>query len=105
MTVMAGFSMGETYFVPRTAIGLPMNDINACIDAIIGPRFREWETQQKSGGGDKSECGEMFFSRLIPYLVEVLVQDGIYFIKDFKEHPMTALLLVRFVLLSSFPLL
>ena len=94
MTVMAGFSMGEAYFVPREKVELPLSNIRECIDKILGRDYSKWEAQQQADKGDKSECGEMFFSRLIPFLIEVLVQDGIYFVHDFPIHQMSNLLQV-----------
>lgn len=90
MTVMAGFEMSEAYFVPRTEIGLPHGTtIERCMELIFGTRYHKWKDEQASAEGDHSECGTRFFTRLLPYLVEVLVQDGIYLINDFPTHPMS----------------
>jgi hypothetical protein len=93
MTVMAGFEMEESYFVPRSEIGLPF-PIEECINKLLGTDYARWKSQQASSDGDKSECGEQFFSRLLPWLVEVLIQDGIYLIVDFPEHEMSIVLRV-----------
>lgn len=93
MTVMAGFEMNESYFVPRTEIGLPF-PIEECMNKILGTDFTRWKEEQACDEGDHSDCGQKFFSRLLPYLVEVLVQDGIYFINEFPDHEMSILLVV-----------
>ena len=92
MCVMAGFKLDEPYFVPRTKIGLPHN-IEICINKVL-PTYKQWKQQQQSPTGDKSECAEKFFSRLIPFLVEILLQDGIFLIHEFPDHPMTRHLVV-----------
>ena len=91
---MAGFALDEPYFVPRTKIGLPA-DIDTCIMYVLGSKYQTWKEQQQAPTGDKSECAEKFFSRLIPFLVEILMQDGIFLIKEFPEHPMSQHLMVR----------
>ena len=98
MRVMAGFELNEAYVVCRTEIGLPGppgSTPESLARLIFGQQYNIWKSQQQGRRGDKTECGEKFFSRLIPFLVEVLVQDGIYLILDFPNHPMSALLKVR----------
>jgi hypothetical protein len=54
------------------------------------------------GGGSRSDLVEgtnqpyatFFLNYLLPYFVEVLVQDGVYFVKDFPDHPMSQYLKV-----------
>lgn len=102
MSVMAGFGKGEAYFVPREKIELPF-PVRECTDMLLGGDYSKWEAEQQAEDGDKSECGEMFFSRLIPFLIEVLVQDGIYFVHDFPNHQMAQILQVRrYLSLSHF---
>ncbi|CAJ1935065.1 unnamed protein product [Cylindrotheca closterium] len=92
MTVMAGFDMDEAYNVLRTQIGLPLESIEACIRALFGNDIDRWKREQEAPDGDKSTCAQKFFSRLLPFLVEVLVQDGIYLIIDHPQHEMSIML-------------
>ena len=90
--VMAGFSKKEPYFVPRALLKLPF-PVETCI-AYLLPNYGVWCVQQFSPMGDKSETCQKFLNRIIPFLVEVLVQDGIYLIRDFPKHPMSLYLKV-----------
>jgi hypothetical protein len=91
---MSGHRKGEPYFVPRTLIELPHPIAYYCNRLL--PDLENWRTQARGRGGDKSDCCEKFLHHILPYFVEVLVQDGIYFVKEFPTHPMSTMLKVRF---------
>jgi hypothetical protein len=65
----------------------------ACKKLLLN--LRSWRQQANSHGGDKSVCCNKFLNHILPYFIQVLVQDGVYFIRDFPNHPMSALLKVR----------
>ena len=91
---MAGFRKGEkSYFVPRTLIPLGPRGIDSYCDLLL-PNLKRWRREANGRFGDKSTCCDTFLNHLIPYFVEVLVQDGIYLINDFPDHPMSKLLKV-----------
>jgi hypothetical protein len=70
--------------------------------SFLLPNYKDWVRQSQSPNGDKSSCYRKFFFYIIPYLVKVLVQDGIFFIMDFLDHPMSPRLKVRlFLILMS----
>lgn len=94
MKVMAGFSQDESYFVPRTFVELPV-PIDQLVHIIL-PKLAEWRMQAESPHGDKTTCCRKFLYEILPYLVEVLVQDGIYLIRDFPDHPMSRYLKVMY---------
>jgi hypothetical protein len=99
--VMSGHRKGEnTYFVPRTQLPLAHSTDWYC--TLLLPHLLEWQSQARSREGDKSTCCNKFLHQLLPYFVEVLVQDGIYFIRDFPNHPMSQLLKVSFLLWPIF---
>jgi hypothetical protein len=103
---MAGHKKGEkSYFVPRTLIPLGPRTIDSYCDLLL-PNLKRWRRQANGRNGDKSTCCDTFLNHLIPYFVEVLVQDGIYLIKDFPNHPVSHMLKVSiyygFLLLSNY---
>jgi hypothetical protein len=87
---MAGFAKEELYFIARMSLDMP-NDINELSEALL-PELKKWREQAKKRGGDHSDCADNFLNEVIPYLVEVLIQDGIYFIVDFPQHPVSQIL-------------
>jgi hypothetical protein len=86
--VAAGHRKGEkTYFVPRMLLTLSKSVEWHC-DALL-PRWRLWKEQAaEHGRGDKTTLCTQFLNHIIPYFVEVLVQDGAWFVRDFPTHPM-----------------
>jgi hypothetical protein len=87
---MAGFSKEEIYFLSRMFLELP-NAREALCHALL-PQLETWRNQSKCPGGDHSECANNFLYEVIPYLIEVLIQDGIYFIVDFPNHLVSQIL-------------
>ena len=91
---MAGFSKNQAYFVPRALLQLP-HPIGWYKERLL-PELATWRQQAAHPTqGDKSLCAQKFLHELIPYFLEVAVQDGIYFVRDFPNHPFTQLLKVR----------
>jgi hypothetical protein len=91
---MAGFSKRQAYFVPRALLQLP-HPIGWYEDKLL-PELATWREQAAHPTqGDKSVCSQKFLQELIPYFLEVAVQDGIYFVRDFPNHPFSQLLKVR----------
>lgn len=88
--VMAGFDIDDAYFVPRSMIELP-NAVHWYVRKLL-PNYDKWKSEAASVHGDKSTFCAMFLNDLLPWLVEVIVQDGCYFIKDFPDHVISKLL-------------
>jgi hypothetical protein len=94
---MSGHKIGEkTYFVPRTLLPLQHSAAWHCRKLL--PNAEKWRRQRSGRGGDKSECCKTFPDELSPQFVEVLVQDGIYLVNEFPDHPMSHLLKVSKIL-------
>jgi hypothetical protein len=89
---MAGFLKEQGYFVPRALLKLP-HPVEWYAKKLL-PNLPMWRRQLKSRHGDKSVCGKKFLNELIPFFVEVAVQDGIYFVRDFPDHDFSKLLCV-----------
>ena len=90
--VMAGFKLDEAYFVPRCDIELPQS-LDFYISCLL-PKLFEYRIQSLSERGDDSTCCKNWLYHLVPWFILVLVQDGIYFIEDFKEHKLSIYLKV-----------
>ena len=84
---MAGFQKEEPYFVPEVHLELP-HDLRY-YEKILLPELEDWTSQAKGRGGDHSQAADNFLNHVIPFLLEVLIQDGIYFIMDHPDHPMS----------------
>ena len=90
---MSGHRKGEdSYFVPCTLLPLQHSTVWYCRKLL--PNLQLWRQQAKSRLGDKSVCCDKFLNHVLPYFIEVLIQDGIYFVKDFLNHPVSQLLKV-----------
>ena len=100
---MAGFSKSEAKFIPEEYLTMPW-DIKLLIGLLL-PMYPQWLQEAASVQGDKSSCCRHFLNDIIPFLIEVLVQDGIFFISDFPNHPMSQYLKVRVSsMLGFFPM-
>ena len=108
--VMAGVKPHESYiyFLMRMFIGMPIDysegrerSVNEVTERLVGrEQLAEWRQQQQDPHqGDNTRPGKHFFERLLPFITEVIVQDGIYFIVEFPDHFITNLLLVCFATL------
>jgi hypothetical protein len=70
------------------------------VDFIFPRRFL-WKQEQESDGGDKSKAATAFLDEALPFLAEVAIQDGIYWIEKFPNHPASLHLL--HVMPADFP--
>jgi hypothetical protein len=91
--VMASFEKDEPYFHGSSNLQHPV-PVPTLIDFLL-PNYRRWKREANSLEGNKSSCCRKFLDEVIPYLVEVLVQDGIFLIRDFPNHPMSNYIKVR----------
>ena len=90
LKVMSGFLKEQVRFIARELLKL---DVMYYVRLLL-PRYDEWVRQSKSKGGDKSRCCKNFLHTTLPWLVEVLVVDGIYLIQKFPKYFMSKYLLV-----------
>jgi hypothetical protein len=95
MRVMAGYTQGD-YFNEISLIQLP-HEIEHYIRLLL-PNYSNWLRQRESANGDKSQACETFLLRVLPYLVQVLVQCGVFFVEEFPRHSMSMYLKVSLVL-------
>jgi hypothetical protein len=91
--VMAGFSKEEAHFIPEEYLKMPW-DMHV-LTRLLLPGYSRWLIEAASPLGDKSSCCRHFLIDILPFLVQVLVQDGIFLIADFPNHPMSQYLKVR----------
>ena len=90
----------NSYNNPRTRLQLPIinNDNNDTTNEIllaIFPQLEEWKEQQKSVQGDNRECARHFVNEVLPLLAKVVIQDGIYWIKEYPDSLPSRLLIDR----------
>ena len=84
-TVMSEFKDNEPYHLERGQVELP-RPISWYEVQLFGDKISNWRAQAGSDDGDKSTCCSNFLNEIIPWFVEVLVHDGIFFIDDFRDH-------------------
>jgi hypothetical protein len=89
--VMAGFEKGEPYINPRTHITIPWGPED--VIKRLFPSISMWRQQYASPSGDHSKAAQNLLYGVLPFATEVVIQDGIFFIKDFPNHEVTKLLL------------
>jgi hypothetical protein len=89
---MAGFRKETPWFVPR--VKLPLEFDISDYERWLLPTLPTLRAQAATRHGDHSSCCDNFLNETLPFLIEVLVQDGIYFIVEFPNHPMSQLLKV-----------
>eukprot|EP00545_Synedropsis_sp_CCMP1620_P010391 CAMPEP_0119006608 /NCGR_PEP_ID=MMETSP1176-20130426/2410_1 /TAXON_ID=265551 /ORGANISM="Synedropsis recta cf, Strain CCMP1620" /LENGTH=199 /DNA_ID=CAMNT_0006958551 /DNA_START=123 /DNA_END=719 /DNA_ORIENTATION=+ len=82
---------GDKYFVPMTSIKFPTEWEN--VESRIFPNIQAWKNHAASLGGDKSKAAHDLCICILPFLAEVVVQDGIYWIDAFPDHPISAFIL------------
>jgi hypothetical protein len=92
-TVQSGFRPGEEWFVPEANIVISDQQFRNWEKHFL-PNIEVWRQQIRGRDGDKSDCAKNFLHETIPFLVEVVVQCGIYFILDFPTHEMAQRLLL-----------
>ena len=94
MMVMAGFKKNDgIYNVERATLELPWSQRE--IEGFVFPKLPVWRLQQQSPLGDKSLAAQNLLYSVLPYLAMVVVQDGIFWLRDFKDHEVSKLLLKR----------
>jgi Centromere DNA-binding protein complex CBF3 subunit, domain 2 len=105
-SVMAGFTKEGCYFVARSRLfpheqlrqlvfpnGLVPSDQFEAATWLIFPNSRRWRQEQRSPAGDKSECAENFLFSTLRLLAVTVIQDGIYWLREFPNHVVTLRLL------------
>ena len=87
---MAGFDIDDPYYLPRMDLELPK--LLEVLQDILFPSLQRWKAKQSGIGGDHTCAAQNFLYQVVSYMTKVIVQDGIYFIKDFPDHPVSSLL-------------
>lgn len=91
MHVMSGFARDDSFFVPRCDIVFP--DEWGDITKLVFPNIDIWRAQADAPNGDKSNAAKNFLYEMLPFLALVVVQDGIFWLRDWPEHPISKFLL------------
>lgn len=95
MNTMAGFlpkkKHGE-YYVPRATISLPNSMTGEDLVKILFPMINTWRLESRSQGGDASASANSFLHSVLPYLCEVMAQDGVLWMRNHPANPSVRLL-------------
>ena len=83
--------------MPRSTISLP-DDLTDIALALF-PQLNVWKEEMQSPNGDKHSSHLLL--HVIPFFVEVMLQDGVYWIHSLKDNPCSRLLVSR--LLTVWP--
>ena len=81
----------DPYFVPHSMIRIPL-PIQPLTEWLF-PNFHQWENQWRSENGDKKESANLFLHKVLPFLTKCIVQDGVFWIKNFPNNSAVQLLL------------
>jgi hypothetical protein len=98
MVCLAGFVPNvnvESYFVPRAAIQLPHSVCLKDMSKYLFPDLQKWEEEYQSEMGDKCKGAMHFLQKMIPFLTECILQDGVFWIHKFPRNSAVQLLLGR----------
>ena len=90
MTTLAGFlplDPNDKYYVPRTAIGLPGNLSPEDLAGVLFEDLGRWKDEVASEQGDKSPAAKEFLSQVLPYMSEIIAQDGVLWKKYHVNNP------------------
>jgi hypothetical protein len=93
MLATSGFDVfqREEYYIPRSYARVPSEWISN-----IFPHINTWREQVNDiWGFDKGLAAKNFVNLLLPYLAEIVIQDGIYFTAAYPDHPYTKTLLQK----------
>ena len=91
---MSGFEKVEPYFCGQFHVKLQYSIEE--YEKFLLPKILQWRDESDTILlGDSTICAYKFLHHIIPYLVEALVTDGIYFINDFPNHIITQFLIEK----------
>ena len=90
VNVIAGFlpnNQCDKYFVPRASVGLPGEFNPDQLAHLLFPKLASWRAAAWGLKGDKSKATNRFLYSVITYSSEVVVQDGVLWIKYHPGNP------------------
>ena len=93
MLASAGFDVfrRQEYYIPRSYAKVPEGWITQ-----IFPYLNLWRQHvNETWGYDKGMSAKNFVNTLLPFLAEIVVQDGIYFTTMYPQHPYSKMLLQK----------
>jgi hypothetical protein len=97
LKVMAGFEKDEMYHVKRTQLlNVPGFELDQLVKCFC-PEIDQWRNEQSSAMGDNERdrvpggesAAHNFLWRVLPMFCLVVFQDGIYWIQDMPNHPIS----------------
>lgn len=91
---MACFGEKESWYLTRVSLGVDGDVLPWTVDdamAAIFPECEQWIGKCRTPGA-VDEGAEPFLFKVLPFLTLVAIQDGIYWVRDFPQHPVSLLL-------------
>jgi hypothetical protein len=95
-STIAGFRPNkDPYFVPRTSFHPPIGITNNECTNLLFSDIGRWREEMNSNDGDASKGARHFLEFMLPFFAEVMVQDGMYWTKEFRSNPVVELFLSK----------
>ena len=68
--------------------GIAVNEIDEweIAASLIFPRIKQWREQYHDVDGDDSDAAYNFLYHTLPFLAVVVIQNGIYWVRDYPTH-------------------
>jgi hypothetical protein len=86
----AGFDVyrHQEYFVPRSYAQVPTASISKIFPYINLSRLQVHDMR----GFDKGDSAKAFVNNVLPHLAQIVIQDGMYLMELYLQHPYTTIL-------------
>jgi hypothetical protein len=91
MLACAGFDVfrRQEYYIPRSYAKVPLE-----WHSLIFPYLHHWKEQvNELHFYDKGSSARNFVNHVLPHAAQVIIQDGIYLISSYPDHPYSKILL------------
>jgi hypothetical protein len=102
LKVMSGFSLTDVRYVKEEHVTFPsLNGFSSKyveqFTEYLIPEYKEYVAQANSAPAlaDTSLCCKTFLGSVLPFLVETVLQNGIFFIRDYPTNEFALILKVR----------
>jgi hypothetical protein len=111
LKVMSGFSITDARYGKEEHVAFPtVNGLSAQyiykFTVYLVPKFKLYMSQANSAPAlaDTSICCRTFLGSVLPFLVETVLQNGIYFIRDYPTNEFSLMLKVGTCILQWIPM-
>jgi len=96
MHIMASFGKDEAYFCKRAGLSNWLQTpwgFDIALNFLF-PHLQTWKNQAYGGPhGDDCDGSRDFLELTVPFMARLILEDGVFFIKDFPNHPCSQILM------------